>query len=292
EAEELAGLYRNTVNALSLAREISLDRALLTYLEALAARAYLAVYAPRADLAGLVWRLLSVGIPRAVRRVGTALGLAALALFLGAATAYLLYLDDPSWFSIFVPPGLAGGRGPQASEAELRAVLSGTGGDVGGLAAFAGYLFSHNTMVAIFVFSLGILACAPSLLLTFYNGLILGVFAALHVEKNLGYELFAWLSVHGVTELAAIVIACAGGVHLGLALLFPGETTRADALRRNGRDAVKLAILAGLMLVVAAILEGFFRQLVQAPPARLAIGWGIGLLWLLWLSRAGRADTP
>ncbi|MEM9429830.1 MAG: stage II sporulation protein M, partial [Pseudomonadota bacterium] len=46
EAEELAGLYRNTVNALSLAREISLDRALLTYLEALAARAYLAVYAP------------------------------------------------------------------------------------------------------------------------------------------------------------------------------------------------------------------------------------------------------
>jgi hypothetical protein len=47
QARDLAGLYREAANALSVARAISLDRALLDYLEALTARAWLAVYAPQ-----------------------------------------------------------------------------------------------------------------------------------------------------------------------------------------------------------------------------------------------------
>ena len=96
----------------------------------------------------------------------------------------------------------------------------------------------------------------------------------------MAYDAFAWLSIHGVTELSAICIACAGGVQLGLAVLMPGQMTRKDALRIRGRDATKLLILAAVMLLVAAILEGFFRQLVQSAELRLLIGWGIGGLWV------------
>lgn len=292
EARELAGLYRNTMNALSLAREISLDRALLTYLEALAARAYLAVYAPQANLGGLIWRLLSTSIPQSVRRVLPALALAYLTLILGGCVGYLLYLDDPGWYNTMMPAELAGGRGPSSSRAELQAVLqSGANAEIDGLTAFASFLFSHNTRIAIFTFALGILACWPSLLLVFSNGLMLGAFVALHVDRNLGYELFAWLSIHGVTELSAIAVACAGGLHLGFAVLFPGDTSRRDALRRNGRDAVRLAALAALMLLVAALIEGFGRQLVQDPAWRIGIGWGIGALWLLWLALGGRRSA-
>jgi hypothetical protein len=42
------------------------------------------------------------------------------------------------------------------------------------------------------------------------------------------------------------------------------------------------------MLVVAALLEGFLRQLVQDRAARYAIGWGIGAFWLAWALLAGR----
>lgn len=290
EARDLAGLYRQAMNSLSVAREISLDRSLLNYLDALCCRAYLAVYAPQESLGGVAGRSLARSIPRAVRRSGPALLLAFLALGLGTATGWLLFLHDPSWYTSFMPPGIAGPRGPGASRDELLSVIYNHDKVLlDELSAFAAYLFSHNTGIALFSFSLGVLVCLPSFALCAYQGLMLGVFFALHVERGIGLDLFGWLSVHGVTELSAIVVATAGGFRLGLAVLFPGNLRRRDALRRVGRDAALLAILAALMLVVAGLLEGFARQLVLNLWARIAIGWGVGAFWLAWLVLAGRS---
>ncbi|MEM9011644.1 MAG: stage II sporulation protein M [Pseudomonadota bacterium] len=289
EAERLATLYGKTLTALSIAREISLDRNLLTYLEVLTARAFLAVYAPQQTLRGLLRRLLVYGIPGAVRRTGGAILFAALALFLGGLAGFLLFQDDPTWFNTFVPAGLGGSRGLGSTEAELLEVIySGADAATDQLGAFASFLFSHNTRIAIFVFALGVVFCMPSFALTFYNGLIIGAFFGLHADRGVAYDLFGWLSIHGVTELGAIIIACAGGFHLGLGVIFPGRMRRADALRARGRDAVKLAVLAALMLLVAALLEAFLRQRIQDTELRLAIGWGIGLLWLAWFLLSGR----
>lgn len=288
DARDLATLYRQACTSLSVAREISLDRGLLDYLEALTGRAYLAVYAPQQSLAGMLRRFLT-GAPPALRRSAGHVALAALALALGALVGGLLYADDPGWYGVFVPGGLGQGRGPGSSTAELLQALYG-GGDrpAGHLAAFAAYLFSHNTQIALFSFALGVAAGLPSLLLCLYNGLLLGAFVGLHVERGIGWDLFGWLSIHGVTELSAIAVAAGGGFRLAAAVLFPGRLTRRDALRRNGRDAVKLALVAALMLVVAAAIEGFARQLVTDTATRLAIGWGIGGLWLAWFALGGR----
>jgi len=289
EAQDLASLYRQSMASLSLAREISLDRALLAYLEGLCARAYLAVYAPQENLRGLITKLLVHGIPGAARRQFPVILLGFLVMTLGGVVGWLLFQQDPLWYNTLMPDGLASGRGLESSRADLeRVIYDREGYNLGDLGAFASMLFSHNTRIAIFVFSLGVLICAPSVGLTFYNGLALGAFVALHEERGLLYDITAWLSVHGVTELSAIAIACAGGIHLGLGVLFPGELTRRDALRQRSKDAVKLALLAALMLVVAALLEGFARQLVQDPDIRLAIGLTTGAFWILYLARSGR----
>ncbi len=290
EARDLATCYRQAMNSLSVARDISLDLALLTYLERLCARAYLVVYAPQASLRGLLGRLIRDGIPQAVRRSAMPLLIGFLAMIGGGLVGYLLYQQDPSWYFSFVPPDLSDGRTPTASSDYLRSTIYGEqDADAEGLSVFASFLFSHNTQVAIFVFALGIFLAVPSFLLTFYNGLLLGAFYAMFASKGLGYDLFAWLSIHGVTEISAICFACAGGARLGLAVLLPGDLTRREALRLHGRDAVKLVILAGLMLIVAALIEGFLRQWVQAPALRLIIGWGIGAAWLAWLALSGRS---
>ena len=289
EAQELASLYRQAMNALSVARAISMDRALLSYLDALCARAYLVVYAPHESLRGLFTRLITHGIPQAVRRSGTALLIGFVALLLGVFLGAALYDLDKSWFYTCVPGELASGRTPEARTDYLRSTLfDGAQGSHDELGGFATFLFSHNTQVAILTFALGIFVTLPSFVLTFYNGLILGAFWKVFAEKGLAYEITGWLSIHGVTEMAAFCIACAGGAQLGLAVLLPGAVSRSEALRQRGRDAVKLMILAGFMLISAAILEGFFRQTVQSTEARLAIGWGIGLAWVLWLTLSGR----
>ncbi|SFH73970.1 stage II sporulation protein M [Albimonas pacifica] len=287
EARDLAELYRQAATSLAVAREISLDRALLDYLEAPTARAYLSVYAPQERIGGLFRRFLAVSAPAAMRRAWAFVLVGVATMALGALAGGTLYFDDPSWYSVFMPTELADGRGPGSSAAELRAAIYGPP-DGGGLAAFATYLFSHNTRIAIFIFGLGVFACAPALLLTFYNGLILGAFVALHIDRGLGWDVFGWLSIHGVTELSAICIACAGGLQLGTAVLFPGDRSRAEAIRLAGRDAAKLALVAALMLLAAALLEGFGRQLVQDLRFRVLIGWTIGGLWLAWVRLAGR----
>lgn len=292
EAQAMASLYRQAMASLSMAREISLDRALLAYLEALCARAYLAVYAPQERLGGMLRRLLTTGIPGAARRLFPLILVSYAILLLGGIAGWMLFQDDPSWYNTLMPPALAGERGIDSTREELLAVIySGQGSESGHLAAFASVLFSHNTRIAILIFSLGVLACVPSAVLTFFNGLILGAFVALHADRGLLYDISAWLAIHGVTEISAVVIACAGGLHLGRAVLFPGDVRRRDALRRNSHDAVKLAILAAMMLVVAALLEGFGRQLIQDPGTRIRIGFGIGAAWVAWLALSGRRRT-
>lgn len=289
EVLALANLYRQAMNSLSAARAISMDKALLTYLEALCGRAYLVVHAPQQSVAGTLGELLTRGIPQAARRAALPLVVGFLAMLLGAFVGYVMFVQDPSWFFTFVPPELSDGRTPEASAEYLRRTLfdpEERSGD--GLTVFASYLFSHNTQVAILIFALGIFAALPSFVLTFYNGLILGAFAGMFVQAGLGYELLGWLSIHGVTELSAICIACAGGARLGLAVVLPGNRSRRAALRVGGPDAVKLMLLAAMMLIVAALLEGFLRQLVTSTELRLIIGWGIGLCWLAWLALAGR----
>ena len=288
-ARDLAASYRRATTSLAIAREISLDRALLEYLEALTARAYLCVHAPQERLGGLIRRFFATSAPQAMRRSSVFVALGFLCMGLGALTGYLLYLENEAWYFVFMPTELAGGRTPEATSGYLRSVIYDNDPDHSGLGAFATFLFSHNTRIAIFIFGLGVFVCAPAAVLTFYNGLGVGAMMALHVDRGLGWDMGGWLSIHGVTELSALCIACGGGLQLGAAILFPGPFSRRDALQRAGRDAVKLALVAALMLVAAALLEGFLRQLVQDMGTRYAIGWGIGLLWLAWFLLGGRA---
>ena len=61
-----------------------------------------------------------------------------------------------------------------------------------------------------------------------------------------------------------------------------------DVPALHGRQAALIAAGAVLMLFVAAILEGGFRQLVQSTALRLAIGCTVGALWLAYYLLAGR----
>jgi len=146
EANELSSLYREALNSLSLAREISLDRALLEYLQSLCGRAYLAVYAPQRSVITVVKRYFTHRAPQAVRRSAIHFLLAMLFMGIGVFVAYWLTKQDSSWYYAFVGRDFSSGRGPEATEAYLRSVLYGrTDTDAARLAAFSTHLFTHNT---------------------------------------------------------------------------------------------------------------------------------------------------
>ena len=292
ELQSLPLLYRSVVSSLSVARSIALDRNMLGYLENLSLRAFLVVYGPRTTLWDGIVQFFAHQFPAAVRRAWPHLLIAFAATMAGALAGFLLTAANEEWFATLVPSGLSGGRGIESTREELlkTEIFAPWQGAAHAFILFANTLFQHNTMVGILAFSLGLAGGIPTILLMLYNGLTIGAFVALHYNRGLTVEFLGWLSIHGVTEFTAIFLCGAGGLLIADKILFPDRYSRVESLAIHGRIAARIGLGAMFLFLAAAILEGGFRQFVQSTELRYAIGWGMGLIWLVYFSFAGRGS--
>ncbi|HZZ90430.1 MAG TPA: stage II sporulation protein M [Caulobacteraceae bacterium] len=284
-------LYRATLSSLSVARATSLDHALIDYLESLSTRAYFFVYGTRAGMGQRLARFFVETWPQSVRGLWRETLVSLAITVVAAAVGYLLVANDPSWF-VSVAGGMSEGRDPTATTAFLRHTLYDDGGRKG-LAAMAAYLFSHNAQIAIFAFALGFAFCLPTAFLLAQNGLMLGAFFAVFVSHGLGFNLGGWIFIHGVTELFAIILGGAAGFRIGWRVAFPGDRARIDAAAEAGRSAAPVIAGVVLMLIVAGLLEGFARQLIQDDIARYAIAASTLVIWTgyFYLPRPARRPS-
>ncbi len=281
ELLEIPVLYRQALSSLSVARAISLDQGLITYLEGLCTRAYFFVYGARTGFWERVTQFFAEDWPREVRGLWRETLAAGVIMFGAALLAYYLVSVDADWFQAFVPGELASGRDPAATAASLRATLYDAPKDGRtGLSFLASFLFTHNAQIAILSFALGFALCLPTAGLMASNGLMLGAFIALFASRGLGFEATGWLMIHGVTELFAITLAGAAGFAIGWRVAFPGELSRIDALAVAGKRAATVMIGVVIMLFVAGLLEGFARQLIRVDLARYAVAVTSLLVWL------------
>lgn len=289
---ELPVLYRKAASSLAVLRETSLDAATRDYLESLVRRAWFQVYGPRIGLIGWLRRFLGGGWSAAVRAIWLEICIAAAIMVAGAVVGWVLVAQNPDWYYSLVPGALAGDRAPGASRAVLLATLSGTHGDTNGLGLFATYLFSNNTSVCIMAFSLGFAFGIPTILLLVQNMATMGALLWLFSTVGLTVNLAAWLSVHGTTELSAILLSGAAGLHVGRSMAFPGDRSVLAAAAESGRRAAQVMAGCTLMLVVAGLLEGFVRQLVVATPARFAVGATMLVFWVCYFTLVKGSGEP
>lgn len=284
---ELPVLYRKAASSLAVARETSLDAATLDYLESLVRRAALQVHGPRVSFGRWFAGFLGGGWARAVRAIWLDICIALAVCVAGAVAGWLLVENDQDWYYSLVPGGFGEVRQPGASAEALAATLKAQD-SAEGLTVFATYLFSNNTGVAIMAFALGFAFGVPTLLLLVHNLAILGAMLWLFDRAGLGVDFAAWLSVHGTTELFAIVLAGAAGLHIGRAMAFPGARTVLAAAQEAGHRAATVMAGVVLMLVCAGLLESFARELIEPTPVRFAVGGTMLALWLAYFLFAGR----
>jgi uncharacterized membrane protein SpoIIM required for sporulation len=279
----LPGLYRTTLSSLSVARDTSLDRGLITYLERLSTRAYFQIYGVQTPASRQLTGFFVRGWPNGVRALWRETLFCVVLTFGAALVAYLLIRSDPTWFYSMIPEGLSDGRDPSASAEFLRSTLySGAKDKDGWLGAFATFLFTHNSQIAIFAFALGFAFAVPTVLLILYNGLMLGAFYAVFAAKGLGPNVIGWLMIHGTTEIFAICISGAAGIRIGTAIAFPGRVSRMDSAVEAGRLAATAMAGTVIMLAVAGLLEGVGRQTINDDALRMLIGSAVLVCWLTY----------
>lgn len=278
---DLPVLYRTVASSLSVARETSLDAATLAYLESLVQRAWFLVYGPRTSLLGWLRRFLGGEWSRSVRAIWPELLVALTLMVAGTVVGWLLCAQDSEWYHALVPTHFLDARQPGASREVLLDTLFGNQ-DQGNLSAFSAFLFNNNAGVAITCFALGFAFGVPPLLLLIQNTTTLGALLWLYNGQGLTVDLIGWLSIHGTTELLAILLAGGAGLHIGRSMAFPGELSILDAAARAGQRAS--VVMAGvlIMLAIAGLLEGFARQLIDHTPSRLALGFGMLAFWLVY----------
>jgi uncharacterized membrane protein SpoIIM required for sporulation len=279
ELIEIPVLYRQALSSLSIARSISLDQSLIAYLEGLCARAYFFVYGTRTRAWERLAHFFRRDWPLTVRDIWRETLVAVAINVVAAIVAYGLVLHEPEWFSAFVPQGVAAGRGPDASAQYLATTLHHPVTTQEGLDVMAAFLFTHNTQIALFAFAFGFALCILTVGLMAVNGAMLGAFLAVFGSHGLIVPALGWLLIHGVTELFAVALAGAAGLSIGWAVAFPGGRTRLDNAMRAGRRGAVVMAGVVVMLFVAALLEGFARQLVQSDVARFAIAAATAALW-------------
>lgn len=277
----LPTLYRTAASSLSVARETSLDAATLRYLESLVQRAWFQVYGPRKGFFAWFREFILGGWSRAVREIWLDVCVALFVMVAGAIVGWMLVARDSDWFYRLVPTQFSDTRVPGASRAELMETL-GTKENADGLAIFGAFLFQNNAGVAILAFALGFAFGIPSLLLLVHNLAVLGAMMWVFASQDLQIEFAAWLSIHGTTELFAILLSGAAGMHIGRSMAFPGDKSVLEAATEGGRRGAVVMVGVTIMMVIAGLLESYGRELVGSVEARFTIGGSFLVFWLTY----------
>ena len=131
-----------------------------------------------------------------------------------------------------------------------------------------------------------------TLIMLFYNGVILGAVALDYVLAGETPFLLGWLLPHGAIEIPAIILAGQSGLVLAGALIGWGESISLKArLRKISDDLVTLIMGVAVMLIWAGIVEAFFSQYHEPLiPYEAKIGFGVLelILLILFLTRSGK----
>jgi uncharacterized membrane protein SpoIIM required for sporulation len=271
--ERLHYLYERSSADLARLDTFSTEPRLRQYLEALVSRAYSCIHETRVPLAFRSKALL-LAFPRAFRQRIGAFQLAVGVTLVGTAFGWFAIRHDPQAKAVLMPFAALMGS-PQERVAKEESAK----GDrlKGARATFSAELMTHNIQVSILALAGGITWGAATLILLFYNGIILGAVAADYIGAGQSAFLAGWLLPHGSIEIPAILIGGQAGFVLAGALIgWNSRLPRAARLRAVAPDLMVIIGGAACLLVWAGLVESFVSQYHQPVlPYGLKIAFGL-----------------
>lgn len=286
----LSRLYRSICYDLSLVQSREWGARLEQYLNDLVAQGHNCLYRSPPQSVRSVWDFFSLGFPQLLRRRYKP--------FLLALALFLVPLLASVWVGYARPElaELVAGKEQidQAIESYSKDMYTSADSRYSGeRSRMFGFYVNNNTGIAFKAFAMGVLVGIGTCYVLITNGISIGIIkgAILAEGDPTADNFFSFIISHGAFELTAIVIAGAGGLVLAQGILMPGQRTRGDSLRFHGTEALKLALGAGGMLFVAAMLEGYFSPLPIPSIIKYSVGSCLWLLVVVYLTMSGRERT-
>ena len=283
ELRELALLYRQTANDLSIVRQDGSAPGIEKRLNDLLARAHAFFYSSRRHGLGTLRQFFLEDYPRLFRKL-LPFTLASLLLFTaGGVLGALLTAVRPEFMHHLLGQAMVKTiEGHQMWTAPVTSMAP---------QASSG-IMTNNLSVTFAAFAGGILGGLGTIYVIGWNGVLIGVVAAACHQAAMSIKLWSFVAPHGSLEIPAILLAGAAGLRLAQGLLFPGLYRRGHSLAVAAADAARL--LAGTipMLVVAGTIEGFFSPSAAPVVLKFTVGALLFAALLTWLFLAGQDREP
>ncbi|MDB6070153.1 MAG: hypothetical protein JWL81_1324 [Verrucomicrobiales bacterium] len=228
--------------------------------------------------------------PRAVRREWRLFWLNML-LFWGPFVAFIIAAySNERWIFAVLDADMMSNLDDMYGTDNLEAYRGKFGSD---FAMFAFYIY-NNISIGLRTIAGGVLAAVGALFSTAYQGVVLGAaFGYVHYAGHTD-RFYAFVAGHSAFELMGLVICGVAGTRLGMAVLNPGDLSRADALKETARGALPLIYGGPLLVLLAAFIEGFWSASSAPAGLKLLVGaviWVLLATWLLFAGRGGRDEA-
>ncbi|MDE2980742.1 MAG: stage II sporulation protein M [Gemmatimonadota bacterium] len=287
EVRAFGQLYRGVTADLARARTYGASPGLLGTVQRWAGAGHNLLYRARGRVAVSLGHWVAVEFPRAVRRFHRPV-LLAMALFYGPLLfTYAAVRDDPLLGRRLAGPG-AVTNAENTTKGDINELYQGDEFEATDMPLFSSRVTTNNVGVTFLAFAGGFLAGVGTLFILLINAVSIGAVLGVYGNEGVLGVILAFVFPHGFLELTAICIAAGAGFGLGSALLMPGRLTRAEALRERGRAFLSLLAGAGLMLVLAGVVEGFYSPSSLPAAAKFAFGGATAVLLVLYFGLAGR----
>jgi uncharacterized membrane protein SpoIIM required for sporulation len=121
----------------------------------------------------------------------------------------------------------------------------------------------NNVRVAFMTYVCGLFMSLGTLMILFYNGIMVGCFQYFFVERGLFQESALTIWLHGTLEISSIIIAGGAGLILGSGLIFPGTYSRLQAFQISAIRSLKLMLGIFPIIVLAGLIESFLTRYTE-----------------------------
>lgn len=285
-SQHVLSLFHRASSDLARLGSSAAEPELHTYLETLVARGYSEIHAtsPRMRTFRPI-RWLTQVLPQTFRKQLWAFQLAFAVTMIGGMVGAILISVDPEAREVVFPFPHLSEQTPSQRVAEeeknrgiKRELLEQS------KSTFSAQLMGNNIKVSINAMALGLTWGLGTLVILFYNGVILGAVVVDYIADGQMVFMLGWLLPHGSVEIPAILIAGQAGIVLGRAII--GWGTREGIRTRLRSIAPDLSTLIGgvaIMLVWAGFVEAFLSQYHEPVlPYSVKIAFGTAQLIALF----------
>ncbi len=260
DPDKLSDLYIQVSDDLSYARTFYQNRSVRLYLNNLAQKVYSNIYKSRRSRWSDIIFFWKEELPKIVWDSRKELTLSFCVFVLAVSIGVFSAIKDPEFVRVVLGDQYVNMTEANIEKGDPMAVYK-TSKETD---MFLGITL-NNVKVDFLTFASGLVLGIGSILIMFYNGIMVGVFQYYFVQKGLFVDSALTIWLHGTLEMSGMVLAGAAGIRLGSGLVFPGTYSRLQAFQVSAMNGFKLLMGTIPITIFAAIIESFLTRYTETP---------------------------